>query len=198
MRKLRLLFPARRLITADVSHGHSHSHEHKEKQKQKHKHKHKEGERMYKHDQQQEAHAEPEEEEKAEQPAAEGSPAIANGSSSDDVITLRPQSEAAPEPRAESVHSEAAAQEEENGYLHSHKSKMGMYGVFLHILGDALGSVVVLVVGFVLWKWSDWKYGKYLDPLLSVVVVCILLVTTFPLGTPASFSYYRERVCGWV
>ncbi|XP_021344505.1 probable zinc transporter protein DDB_G0282067 [Mizuhopecten yessoensis] len=59
-------------------------------------------------------------------------------------------------------------------------AQLNMRGVFLHVLGDALGSVVVVVSGLViLFVEDDWKY--YVDPAMSIVMVIIILCTTVPL-----------------
>lgn len=95
--------------------------------------------------------------------------------------------------------------------------QLNMRGVFLHVLGDAMGSVIVIVnaiLFYLYWKgpegdfcvnpclpdpckkpfvelvnstraapvseaWPCWVL--YLDPSLCVVMVCILLYTTYPL-----------------
>ena len=59
-------------------------------------------------------------------------------------------------------------------------SNMNMTGVFLHVMGDALGSVVVLISGAVI-MWTDWEYKEYCDPLLSLVIVLIISTTSWPL-----------------
>ena len=38
-----------------------------------------------------------------------------------------------------------------------------MKSVFLHVAGDALGSIVVIVAASVIWL-TDWKYKNYIDP----------------------------------
>ena len=53
-------------------------------------------------------------------------------------------------------------------------------GVFLHVMADALGSVVVLISAAVI-RFTDWEYRDYLDPLLSLLIVVIICVTTWPL-----------------
>ena len=53
-------------------------------------------------------------------------------------------------------------------------------GVFLHVMADALGSVVVMISASVIWL-TDWEYEDYLDPVLSLVIVVIICVTTWPL-----------------
>jgi len=55
-------------------------------------------------------------------------------------------------------------------------AQLNMRGVFLHVLGDALGSVVVIVSALVIkFVEEDWKYK--VDPamrqvLLNIVAVC--------------------------
>ena len=57
---------------------------------------------------------------------------------------------------------------------------MNITGVFLHVLADALGSLVVIISAAVIWL-SDWQYRNYLDPVLSLVIVLIICVSTWPL-----------------
>ncbi|KAK2086495.1 hypothetical protein P7K49_035920 [Saguinus oedipus] len=94
--------------------------------------------------------------------------------------------------------------------------QLNMRGVFLHVLGDALGSVIVVVNALVFYfSWKGCSEGDfcvnpcfpdpckafvdiinsthasfyeagpcwvlYLDPTLCIVMVCILLYTTYPL-----------------
>jgi len=42
-------------------------------------------------------------------------------------------------------------------------SQMNMRGVFLHVMADALGSVVVIVSAIIIWQ-TDWEYKYYVDP----------------------------------
>ncbi|KAK9680686.1 Cation efflux family [Popillia japonica] len=66
-----------------------------------------------------------------------------------------------------------------HGHGHSHAnvkaaSNMNMRGVFLHVLSDALGSVIVIISALVYWQTS-WKYRCYIDPALSIVLVVLIL-----------------------
>ena len=82
--------------------------------------------------------------------------------------------------------------EANGGHGHSHDTKddksenvasgaqMNITGVFLHVMADALGSVVVLISAAVIWL-TDWQYKDYLDPVLSLLIVVIICVTTWPL-----------------
>ena len=52
--------------------------------------------------------------------------------------------------------------------------QMNMRGVFLHVLADALGSVVVIISALIMW-FTEWEYKIYVDPALSLLLVCIML-----------------------
>lgn len=60
------------------------------------------------------------------------------------------------------------------------EKQMNMYGVFLHILADALGSVIVIVSALIIWL-TNWSFRVYVDPLLSVIIVLIISKSTWPL-----------------
>ncbi|XP_040571036.1 uncharacterized protein [Lepeophtheirus salmonis] len=59
-------------------------------------------------------------------------------------------------------------------------SQMNMKGVFLHICADALGSVIVMISASVIWL-VDWEYEDYIDPALSLALVCLIIASTWPL-----------------
>jgi len=71
---------------------------------------------------------------------------------------------------------------------HSHDSekknisgRLNLHGIFLHVLGDALGSIGAMITGLGIWllKWS-WRF--YLDPLCSILISFIILFSSFPLA----------------
>ncbi|XP_032782322.2 zinc/cadmium resistance protein [Daphnia magna] len=57
---------------------------------------------------------------------------------------------------------------------------LNMHGVFLHVLADALGSVVVIISALVIWL-TEWEYRFCVDPALSVAMVCLIMWSTWPL-----------------
>ncbi|XP_056118656.1 zinc transporter 1a [Rhinichthys klamathensis goyatoka] len=114
------------------------------------------------------------------------------------------------------INGSAPYEELENG--HDSASQLNMRGVFLHVLGDALGSVIVVINAIIfIFVWTPCKEGTvcenpcvghycadqshnissagtnetvfsagpcwvlYLDPTLCIIMVCILLYTTYPL-----------------
>ncbi|KAH9510404.1 hypothetical protein Btru_043084 [Bulinus truncatus] len=65
-------------------------------------------------------------------------------------------------------------------------NQLNMRGVFLHVLGDALGSVVVIVSALVImFADGDWRF--YVDPAMSIIMVIIILSTTIPLLKESAF-----------
>ncbi|XP_046431654.1 zinc transporter 1 [Neodiprion virginianus] len=64
---------------------------------------------------------------------------------------------------------------------HSHDAgQMNMRGVFLHVLSDALGSVIVIVSALVVWL-TNWSFKRYIDPALSLLLVILILKSVWPL-----------------
>jgi zinc transporter 1 len=71
------------------------------------------------------------------------------------------------------------------GHGHSHggggsASQMNMRGVFLHVMADALGSVIVIISAIIMWQ-TDWEYKYYVDPGLSIMLVVLILRSVWPL-----------------
>ncbi|ODV88518.1 hypothetical protein CANCADRAFT_32092 [Tortispora caseinolytica NRRL Y-17796] len=57
---------------------------------------------------------------------------------------------------------------------------LNMQGVFLHVMGDALGNVGVIAAALVIWHFKGhWKY--YMDPLISLFITAIILSSAIPL-----------------
>jgi len=58
--------------------------------------------------------------------------------------------------------------------------QMNISGVFLHVMADALGSVVVIISALVIWL-TDWEYRDYMDPVLSLLIVVLICCSSWPL-----------------
>ena len=67
---------------------------------------------------------------------------------------------------------------------HSH-GDLNMRGVFLHVIGDALGNVGVIVSALVI-GLSHNKWRFYADPAISLVITLIILGSAIPLCKAAS------------
>uniref|UniRef100_A0A0N5ASK8 Cation efflux protein n=1 Tax=Syphacia muris TaxID=451379 RepID=A0A0N5ASK8_9BILA len=65
---------------------------------------------------------------------------------------------------------------------HVKSAQLNMRGVFLHVLSDALGSIVVITSSLVSWLVPGIDSLKlYLDPSLSLAMVFLLVASTLPL-----------------
>lgn len=60
------------------------------------------------------------------------------------------------------------------------KKSMNMEGVFLHVLGDALGNVGVIITALFIWK-TDYTWRYYSDPIVSLVITAIIFSSALPL-----------------
>ncbi|XP_065651869.1 probable zinc transporter protein DDB_G0282067 isoform X8 [Hydra vulgaris] len=72
----------------------------------------------------------------------------------------------------------------------SQKSKssgqMNMKGVYLHLLGDALGSVVVIFAALIVYFFDGKQWTLYVDPGMSILMVIIITKTVIPLVKQSS------------
>ena len=67
---------------------------------------------------------------------------------------------------------------------HSH-GDLNMRGIFLHVMGDALGNIGVIVSALVIWL-TNYSWRFYFDPAISLVITCIILASAIPLCKAAS------------
>ena len=67
---------------------------------------------------------------------------------------------------------------------HSH-GDLNMRGVFLHVMGDALGNLGVMGSAFIIWKF-DHEWLVHADPAVSLIISLIILGSAIPLCKAAS------------
>ncbi|KAI5194413.1 cation efflux protein [Aureobasidium subglaciale] len=70
------------------------------------------------------------------------------------------------------------------GHGHSHDD-LNMRGVFLHVMGDALGNIGVIASALFIWL-TDYSWRFYTDPGISLIITCIILASAIPLCLAAS------------
>ncbi|KAG9233167.1 cation efflux protein [Amylocarpus encephaloides] len=70
------------------------------------------------------------------------------------------------------------------GQSHNH-GDMGMNAMVLHVIGDALGNVGVIVSALIIWQ-TTWSGRFYADPLVSLFITLIILKSTIPLTKATS------------
>jgi len=82
------------------------------------------------------------------------------------------------------AHGEARGGEVQNvdhGHDDAHSGQsMNVQGVFIHVLGDALGSVVVLATALII-HFVESEYTYLVDPFCSMFIALILLLGTVPI-----------------
>ncbi|KAL1407704.1 Zinc resistance conferring protein [Vanrija albida] len=72
-----------------------------------------------------------------------------------------------------------------HGHGHGSHGSMNMHGVFLHVLGDALGNVGVIAAGLVIW-FFEGRWTLYFDPGVSLLITVIIFNSALPLVKSAS------------
>lgn len=73
----------------------------------------------------------------------------------------------------------------EHAKKHKASKSLNMHGVFLHVLGDALGNVGVIVAALFIWK-TDYSWRFYSDPIVSLVITLIIFSSAIPLSRKCS------------
>ena len=71
-----------------------------------------------------------------------------------------------------------------HGGGHSH-GNLNMRGVFLHVLGDALGNIGVIATALFIWL-TDFSWKFYADPVISLFITGIIFASALPLVKSAS------------
>ncbi|KAL2785980.1 cation efflux protein [Aspergillus keveii] len=77
------------------------------------------------------------------------------------------------------------AQPKPKDQKHGHGHDLNMRGVFLHVMGDALGNIGVILSALVIWL-TDYSWRFYVDPGISLVITVIILLSAIPLCKAAS------------
>ncbi|KAG8527172.1 uncharacterized protein KY384_008602 [Bacidia gigantensis] len=76
-------------------------------------------------------------------------------------------------------HHHCKSRDKPDGHGHSH-SDLNMRGVLLHVIGDALGNVGVIISALIIWLSSgSWRF--YSDPVMSLIITAIILTSAIPL-----------------
>ncbi|KAF9893355.1 hypothetical protein FE257_011787 [Aspergillus nanangensis] len=82
-------------------------------------------------------------------------------------------------------HNHAQPKSKDHKHGHGHSHDLNMRGVFLHVMGDALGNIGVIISALVIWL-TDYSWRFYVDPGISLVITIIILCSAIPLCKAAS------------
>lgn len=84
------------------------------------------------------------------------------------------------------AHKHAQPSTEDGGHGHGHShGDLNMRGVFLHVMGDALGNIGVIASALFIWL-TTWSWRFYTDPAISLIITVIILCSAIPLCKAAS------------
>ena len=73
--------------------------------------------------------------------------------------------------------------------FHNHQHDLNMKSAYLHLLGDALISVGVVVSGVLIYYFST----PWIDPVVSLVISVIIVFVTWPVMRQAIMSLRKSR-----
>ncbi|KAJ1672115.1 Zinc resistance conferring protein [Coemansia sp. RSA 25] len=103
----------------------------------------------------------------------------ASGQSSPRIASRANSSTPAPRAAGAHKHKKRKAAKEGGGHLN-------MRGVWLHIFGDCITNIAVIISGLVIWKAEgSWRF--YFDPAISLLINTLIVGITIPLVKSASF-----------
>ena len=71
-----------------------------------------------------------------------------------------------------------------NGAKKNTASDLGIMGVLIHIGGDAINNIGVIIAGAIIWKTNS--PGRfYADPAVGVAIAIMIFASSIPLGMPS-------------
>lgn len=82
-------------------------------------------------------------------------------------------------------HNHKQPKEAKSGGGHGHSHDLNMRGVFLHVMGDALGNIGVIGTALFIWL-TNYSWRFYADPAVSLLITVIILLSALPLVKAAS------------
>lgn len=57
---------------------------------------------------------------------------------------------------------------------------LGILGVFIHVIGDAINNIGVMIAAIVIWQ-TEGSGRYYIDPAMSVFIAIMILLSAIPL-----------------
>jgi len=82
-------------------------------------------------------------------------------------------------------HSDSGSPSDSDSHNHNEEEKesrdLNIHAVFIHYLGDALSSIILVITGVLIKFYPEASWTRYLDPIASILIVLIILYTTIPL-----------------
>ena len=72
---------------------------------------------------------------------------------------------------------------------------LGMLGVMIHVIGDALNNIAVIASAAAIW-WGKTEGRYYADPAVSMGIAFMIFASSIPLGSfaPLPFDFINSRL----
>lgn len=70
---------------------------------------------------------------------------------------------------------------------------LGMMGVLIHVISDAINNIGVIIAGAVIWKAKN-ESRYYADPVVSIAIGILILLSALPLGKPVLVMMLANRI----
>ena len=72
----------------------------------------------------------------------------------------------------------------------AHHHDLGMLSVLIHVVGDVLNNIAVVIVAIIMWK-TDFATRYYADSTISMGIAFMLLTLAIPIGKKDTFRIHR-------
>lgn len=116
----------------------------------------------------------------ADVPATETTPLIGKNNDAGKGVQAKPHKRSRRDSSLHESHNHNKPRKPgQSSHGHNH-GDMGMNAMILHVLGDALGNVGVIVTALIIWL-TDWPGKYYADPAVSLFITLIILRSALPL-----------------
>lgn len=116
----------------------------------------------------------------ADEPASETTPLIGKSNHAGNGAQAEPHKRSRRDSSLHDSHNHNKPRKPgQSSHGHNH-GDMGMNAMILHVLGDALGNVGVIVTALIIWL-TDWPGKYYADPAVSLFITLIILRSALPL-----------------
>eukprot|EP01119_Soliformovum_irregulare_P025629 TRINITY_DN9550_c0_g1_i1.p1 TRINITY_DN9550_c0_g1~~TRINITY_DN9550_c0_g1_i1.p1 ORF type:complete len:416 (+),score=110.81 TRINITY_DN9550_c0_g1_i1:79-1326(+) len=160
--------------------GHSHGHSHGHSSHSHVEHEHDENEEIDEDDHSHEG-SEHHNHEHVESPTVNQTTSNPDGSATLEIQEVIPT----PSPKPKRSSHDHAHEEDPEPIAKHRAVNHNLRGVLLHLMGDALGSIAVIISALIIWL-LDAPERFYADPAISVVITLIILKSTIPLARQTS------------
>lgn len=105
-----------------------------------------------------------------------------------DYIVLRDPATTPSVKPVTSLDQQTISDKEGHGHTTLSEGALNMRAVLIHVAGDAMGSIGVIISGLIIWLTHS-KHRFYADPALSIAITILIMCSAVPLGMSVSIPH---------